>query len=173
MDGSRTTSRAGSRLNNMRVGTKIVLAVAIVAVVALVTAGVAWQRMGSLDDRVQGLKADNITRLDALVGLQNGMSDMYRALFLYQGAQSAAEKTKYEKGTKDGQAAVDTAGDQYVSSPDPPPPGRPRPRRSVAPGRSTRRWSTCCSSRTPHQPGSPCPPPWPTSTRCGATPRTP
>ncbi|GIM96748.1 methyl-accepting chemotaxis protein [Paractinoplanes toevensis] len=119
MDGPATTSRTGNRLNNMRVGTKIVLAVAVVAVVALVTAGVAWQRLGSLDDRVQGLKADNITRLDALVSLQNGMSDMYRALFLFQGAQSAAEKTQYKEATKAGQAAVDTAGDQYVSAPDP------------------------------------------------------
>ncbi|MFI5889652.1 methyl-accepting chemotaxis protein [Actinoplanes sp. NPDC051513] len=107
------------RLNNMRVSAKIFLAVAVVALVAVVTAGVAWARLGSLDVRVQGLKTSNITRLDALVNLQNGMSDMYRALFLYQGAQSAAEKTQYAKLTKDGQAAVDSAGTQYASSPDP------------------------------------------------------
>jgi methyl-accepting chemotaxis protein len=107
-----------NRLNDMRVGTKIILAVAVVAVVALGTAGVAWARLGSLDVRVQNLKANNITRLDALANLQNGMADMYRALFLYQGTQSATEKAQDEKLTKDGQAAVDAAGNQYVSAPD-------------------------------------------------------
>jgi methyl-accepting chemotaxis protein len=114
-----TTPRVGNRLDNMRVGTKIIMAVAVVALVAMVTAGVAWQRLGSLDHRVQGLKADNITRLDALVNLQNGMSDMYRALFLFSGAKTAAERTQYEEGTKAGQSAVDAAGTQYVSAPDP------------------------------------------------------
>jgi methyl-accepting chemotaxis protein len=89
-------SARANRLNNMRVSAKIVLAVAVVAVVAMGTAGVAWARLGSLDVRVQGLKTANLSRLDSLVSLQNGMSDMYRALFLYQGAQSAAEKTQYE-----------------------------------------------------------------------------
>jgi methyl-accepting chemotaxis protein len=119
MNAPATTSRGGSRLDNIGVATKIAFAVAVVALVAVVTAGVAWARLGSLDDRIQGLKTDNITRLDALVGLQNGMSDMYRALFLYQGAQSAAQKTEYEKAAKDGQAAVDEAGAQYVAAPDP------------------------------------------------------
>ncbi|WP_127503001.1 methyl-accepting chemotaxis protein [Actinoplanes solisilvae] len=107
-----------NRLDDLRVGTKIVLAVAVVAVVAVVTAGVAWARLGSLDDRIQGLKHDNITRLDALVGLQNGMSDMYRALFLFQGARTAAEKAQYEKLAKDAQAEVGAAGDRYVAAPD-------------------------------------------------------
>jgi methyl-accepting chemotaxis protein len=119
MNGPATSTRAGNRLDNMRVSTKIVLAVAVVALVAVVTAGVAWSRLGSLDVRVQNLKANNITRLDALVNLQNGMADMYRALFLYTGAQTAADKTADEKLTKAGQDAVDTASGQYVAAPDP------------------------------------------------------
>ncbi|MFC7531940.1 methyl-accepting chemotaxis protein [Actinoplanes sp. GCM10030250] len=107
-----------SRLNNLRVGTKIVVAVAVVAIVAVVTAGVAWSRMGSLDSGVQRLQAGNITRLDSLVVLQNGMADMYRGLFLHQGAQSEAEKTNFEKEVKDAQQAVDTASAQYASVPE-------------------------------------------------------
>ena len=119
MNGPATSTRNGSRLDNLPVSTKIVLAVVVVAVVAMVTAGVAWARLGSLDVRVQQLKSSNITRLDALVNLQNGMADMYRALFLYQGAQTAADKAADKKLSKAGQDAVDTAGNQYVSAPDP------------------------------------------------------
>jgi methyl-accepting chemotaxis protein len=114
-----TGTRGSNRLDDMRVSTKIVLAVAVVAVVAVVTAGVAWSRLGSLDVRVQKLKAENITRLDALVNLQNGMADMYRALFLYQGAQTAADKTQDKDLAKAGQAAVETAENQYLSVSDP------------------------------------------------------
>ncbi|WP_250006875.1 methyl-accepting chemotaxis protein [Actinoplanes sp. M2I2] len=119
MSGPANTPRVGNRLDNMGVGAKIIAAVAVVALVAMVTAGVAWARLGSLDERIQGLKDDNITRLDALVNLQNGMSDMYRGLFLYQGAQTTAQKNQYEDEAKAGQAEVDKAGDQYVSAPDP------------------------------------------------------
>ena len=93
------------KLNDLRVGTKIALAVAVVAVVAVLTAGVAWSRMGSLDDRVQRLQTSNIARLDALVTLQDGMADMYRGLFLYQGGASAADRTMYQKQVKDAQRA--------------------------------------------------------------------
>ncbi|MDY7084557.1 MAG: methyl-accepting chemotaxis protein [Actinomycetota bacterium] len=113
-----STSGSGGRLNNMGVGSKVIAAVAVVAVVALGTAGVAWMRLGSLDDRIQGLRGNNITRLDALVGVQDGMADMYRGLFLFQGAQTAAEKNQFENETKAGQAAVDAAGDRYVAAPD-------------------------------------------------------
>jgi methyl-accepting chemotaxis protein len=115
---SATAPTIRSRAGGLRVGTKIVLAVAVVAVVAVVTAGVAWSRLESLDNRVQALKTDNITRLDALVSLQNGMSDMYRGLFLYQGAQSAAEKKTYRELTHTAQDAVNSAGAQYLSAPD-------------------------------------------------------
>ncbi|WP_250036440.1 methyl-accepting chemotaxis protein [Paractinoplanes maris] len=118
MNGPASTSRAGSRLDNLGVGAKVIVAVAVVAVVALGTAGVAWARLGSLDDRIQGLKAENLTRLDALVGVQNGMADMYRGLFLYQGAQTAAQKDQYEEEAKAGQAVLDAAGDRYVAAPD-------------------------------------------------------
>src|ERR1700710_301111 len=94
------------RAGSLRVGTKIVLAVAVVAVVAVLTAGVAWWRMGSLDNQVQSLKAQNITRLDALVSLQDGLSDMYRGLFLFTGAQNATDKKSYQEATKAGQAEV-------------------------------------------------------------------
>ncbi|MCM4081019.1 methyl-accepting chemotaxis protein [Paractinoplanes hotanensis] len=119
MSASAKTPRAGSRLNDLGVGAKVILAVAVVALVAVVTAGVAWARLGSLDDRIQNLRTTNIARLDALVTLQDGMSDMYRGLFLYQGAQTAAERTTHKDSVKAGQAAVDAAGDQYVSAPDP------------------------------------------------------
>ncbi|GAA2863823.1 chemotaxis protein [Actinoplanes cyaneus] len=106
------------KLNNLRVGTKIVTAVAVVAIVAVVTAGVAWSRMESLDDHVQRLQNGNISRLDALVTLQDGMADMYRGLFLYQGAQNATDKADYEKQAKQAQQAVDDAGTRYVAVPD-------------------------------------------------------
>ncbi len=108
-----------TRLGDLKVGTKIVLTVLVVAVTAVLTGGVAWWRLGSLDDRIQGLRTDTIHRLDALVELQNGMSDMYRGLFLHSGAQSAAEKSQFEDETKAGQDAVDAAAGRYAAAPDP------------------------------------------------------
>ena len=113
-----TAPSARGRAGSLKVGTKIVLAVAVVAVVAVVTAGVAWWRMGSLDDQVQSLKANNITRLNALVNLQDGLSDMYRGLFLYSGAQTPDMKKQYEEATKTGQAEVDANGGVYLGAPD-------------------------------------------------------
>ncbi|WP_205752035.1 methyl-accepting chemotaxis protein [Cryptosporangium phraense] len=113
-----TSSRGvASRLTDLRVGTKIVLTVAVVALVALVIGGGAWSRLGSLDDRIQGLKSTNIARLNNLVVLRGGMSDMYRSLYLYQvttGTQQAGFKSQVLAAQK----AVDDAGDAYVATPD-------------------------------------------------------
>ena len=106
-----------SRFGNMRVGTKIVMTVAVVAVVALITGGVAWSRMGSLDNQIQDLKSKNISRLNSLVAIQGGLSDAYRGLFVYE-ATPAAQKPAAETDTKAGQAAVDAAWADYVATPD-------------------------------------------------------
>jgi methyl-accepting chemotaxis protein len=119
MNGSAGPATSRRRLDDLRVGTKIVLAVTVIAVVAVVTAGVAWSRMGSLDNRVQSLRANNISRLDALVSIQDGMSDMYRALFIFKLVTTKADKTKFEDLSKAGQAEVDAANQLYDAAPDP------------------------------------------------------
>src|SRR4051812_43673522 len=97
------------RIGNLRVGTKIILTVLVVAAIAAVTSGLAWSRMGSLDDKVQGLRTTNISRLDSLVQLQNGMADMYHGLFLFEVTRTAAEKSQYKAEAKAAQTIVDQA----------------------------------------------------------------
>ncbi|HEX9998957.1 MAG TPA: methyl-accepting chemotaxis protein [Actinoplanes sp.] len=118
MSGSATAQTSRRKFADLKVGTKIVLAVTVIAVVAVVTAGVAWTRMNSLDGRVQGLRTNNITRLDALVTLQNGMADMYRALFIFKLVTTDADRAKYADETRKAQAEVDTASTSYQAAPD-------------------------------------------------------
>ncbi|SHN48150.1 MCP four helix bundle domain-containing protein, partial [Cryptosporangium aurantiacum] len=105
------------RFADLRVGTKIIVTVAVVAVIMLVIGGLAWSRMGSLDDRIQGIESSNIARLNNLVAVRGGLSDSYRGLFVYKASPAAAQPAA-KTATQDGQAAVDEAWDAYMSTPD-------------------------------------------------------
>ncbi|MFG1928672.1 hypothetical protein [Cryptosporangium sp. NPDC048952] len=59
------TRKNSGRRGRLSVGTKFTATVSV-ALVALVTAGVARSRLGSLDDKVQNLKEANIARLSSL-----------------------------------------------------------------------------------------------------------
>ncbi|SHN40196.1 MCP four helix bundle domain-containing protein, partial [Cryptosporangium aurantiacum] len=108
----------GARFADLRVGTKIIATVAVVAVIMLVIGGLAWSRMGSLDDRIQGIKSTNIARLNNLVAVRGGLADAYRGLFVYKASQPAAQPAAEEEA-KAGQAAVDEAWAAYIATPDP------------------------------------------------------
>ncbi|MFB9317957.1 methyl-accepting chemotaxis protein [Cryptosporangium minutisporangium] len=99
-------------------GTKIVLTVTVVAVVMLIIGGLAWTRLGSLDDRIQHIKNSNISRLNNLVEVRGGLSDSYRGLFVHRVSPAAAQPGA-ETQAKAGQAAVDEAWSAYMATPDP------------------------------------------------------
>ncbi|SHN48257.1 methyl-accepting chemotaxis protein [Cryptosporangium aurantiacum] len=111
-------SGPSGKLRNLSVGAKVLAAVLVVALIALLTGVVAWQRIGKLDDEVQTMKSTNIARLNSLVELENALADQYRTLLRYNLATTAALKTEYEQAVKDAQAGVDAAGADYVSTPD-------------------------------------------------------
>ncbi|GAA0241007.1 methyl-accepting chemotaxis protein [Cryptosporangium japonicum] len=104
--------------SDARVSTKIILTVAVIAVVAAVIGSVAWSRMSSLDDRVQGLTSKNIARQASLLELRDGISDMYRALYLYQ-VTNGTDKAGFKAEVPKAQSEVDAALEHYRSTPDP------------------------------------------------------
>ncbi|WP_345733964.1 methyl-accepting chemotaxis protein, partial [Cryptosporangium minutisporangium] len=112
-------SGPSGRLRNLSVGAKVLSAVLAVALIALITGGLAWQRLGTLDDEVQGMKGTNISRLNNLVKLEHGLSQQYRNLLRWRLATTDADRTQYEQAVKGSQAAVDAAGQAYVATPDP------------------------------------------------------
>ncbi|WP_210417369.1 methyl-accepting chemotaxis protein [Cellulomonas sp. Y8] len=82
------SARPSSRPSAVRRGAggiaaKILLSVAIMAVVALATGLLAVARLGSLDDQVQRIQAENVQRLDALVGIQQNLAATYKGTIRY------------------------------------------------------------------------------------------
>ncbi|WP_345730022.1 methyl-accepting chemotaxis protein, partial [Cryptosporangium minutisporangium] len=102
------------------VGPKILVAVAVMALVAVVTGAVAWSRLGALDDKVQTVKSTNISRLNHLVDMESAIAAMFRGFFLYNLPNiPAAEKATHKQTTKEAQADLDKALAAYSSTEDP------------------------------------------------------
>jgi methyl-accepting chemotaxis protein len=105
------------QLKNLSVGAKILVAVAVMAIVAAVTGGVAWTRLGSLHEKTASLESVNIERLNSLVDIEDGLANVYRGLAAYNlPTLSDAQRAGYEKETKDAQGRVDAALANYISS---------------------------------------------------------
>jgi methyl-accepting chemotaxis protein len=75
-------NRRGLRFASLRVGTKILLCVAVMSLVAMATGAVAWSRLGKLNGEVQTMQSSTIARLNLLVSLQARISDTYRGAYL-------------------------------------------------------------------------------------------
>jgi methyl-accepting chemotaxis protein len=104
-----------SRLSGLGVGQKILAAVLVVALVALVTGVLAWSRLGSLDERIQEVKTGNIVRLNALVDIEHGIALTYRGILQVYLTPTATASN--EQKVKAGEAEVDTALAQFKSRP--------------------------------------------------------
>ncbi|WP_073252514.1 methyl-accepting chemotaxis protein [Cryptosporangium aurantiacum] len=113
-----TKARRGG-FSSLGVGPKILVAVAVMALVAVVTGAVAWSRLGTLDDKVQNVKSTNISRLNNLVEMESAVAAMFRGFFLYNLPNiPAAEKAAHKQTTKDAEASLDEALAAYSSTED-------------------------------------------------------
>ncbi|ACU34342.1 methyl-accepting chemotaxis sensory transducer [Actinosynnema mirum DSM 43827] len=102
---------------NARVSVKILLAVGVVALVALVTGAVSWVRLDTLNEQVQGIKNESMVRQANLLRVQNATAAMYRGMYLFGTADSAEGKAEGEKLVKDAESELDAAGSAYTSTP--------------------------------------------------------
>lgn len=110
----KSNTSAGGRLSGLGVGQKILLSVAVVAVVALITGGLAWVRLGTLNNRIQELKNENIARLNAMVDLEASLTQMYRGIVnIYLEPTSTAS----EQQVKNGQTSVQKAFAEFQAHP--------------------------------------------------------
>ncbi|MFI5957360.1 methyl-accepting chemotaxis protein [Cryptosporangium sp. NPDC051539] len=113
-------SAFSGRFANLSVGMKIMSALAVMALVAVLTGAVAWSRMGALDDRIQQVKSTNIARLDQLVLIEGGIATLYRGLFLYNSKTTPpAELPTHKRAVKSAETVVDRALRGYLDSSDP------------------------------------------------------
>ncbi|SHM73597.1 methyl-accepting chemotaxis protein, partial [Cryptosporangium aurantiacum] len=106
------------RFAGLSVMHKIMVVVWVVALVAIITGGVAWVRMNTLDEKVQGLNRDNIYRLNQVTLMQGSLADMYVAFVLYNQTTVPAEKTTYENGVKAAQTSLNESFAAYQERPD-------------------------------------------------------
>ena len=65
------------------IAAKILLSVAIMGIVALATGAFAWTRLGSLDSQMQRIQAENVGRLDSLIGIQQSLAATYKGTIRY------------------------------------------------------------------------------------------
>ncbi|WP_231127455.1 methyl-accepting chemotaxis protein [Motilibacter aurantiacus] len=106
-----------TRIAGRRIGTKVMLAVLVSGLVAVVTGAVAWSRMGTLDDDVDSLRSENISRLGNLVEVQGAFSDFFRALYLME-ISTGEEKAEYAAAVEKAEADLDAAARGYATQPD-------------------------------------------------------
>ncbi|RMI14171.1 methyl-accepting chemotaxis protein [Cellulomonas triticagri] len=110
MPAGRSTPTPSARFSG--IAAKILLCVAIMGAVAVATGAVALARLGSLDQQMQRIQSENVTRLDALVGIQQSLAATYKGTIRYTtpgetfGSQTALQQTlDAEAGVSDSFAA--------------------------------------------------------------------
>ncbi|GAA0221753.1 hypothetical protein GCM10009539_03730 [Cryptosporangium japonicum] len=111
---STSGTESGGKLSGLGVGQKILMSVAVIAVVALITGGLAWQRLGTIDGKIQNLKNENIARLNALVDIEAGIAKLYRGIL---NIYVAPTDTTSQQQIKDGEAAVSAAFAEFQKHP--------------------------------------------------------
>ncbi|MBW0254314.1 methyl-accepting chemotaxis protein [Cellulomonas sp. PS-H5] len=117
------SARPSSRPSAVRRGAggiaaKILLSVAIMAVVALATGLLAVARLGSLDDQVQRIQAENVLRLDALVGIQQNLAATYKGTIRYTTPGETLGSDEALQQTLAAEDGVTEALAQYTAVPD-------------------------------------------------------
>ncbi|MEU8820924.1 methyl-accepting chemotaxis protein [Actinoplanes sp. NPDC048796] len=101
---------------NLKINRKIGVLVAVLAVAALGVGVIGINRMGTLNDELTAMKSKHVESMANLLGVQGGMSDMYRAMLLHNLGTDAASKADAIKLTKAADADIDTALEAYAAA---------------------------------------------------------
>ena len=113
MPGTVTPSPQRAMLSG--IAAKILLSVAIMGIVALATGAFAWSRLGSLDTQMQRIQAENVERLDALVGVQQSLAATYKGTIRYTTPGETLGSAEALQQTLDAEAGVTDSFADYAA----------------------------------------------------------
>ncbi|XVV16647.1 methyl-accepting chemotaxis protein [Actinoplanes sp. CA-131856] len=115
-----TTSTSGNSVTrwfaNMKINSKIGVLVAVLTVAALGVGVIGINRMSTLNDELETMKSKHVESMANLLGVQGGMSDMYREMLIYSLGASAAEKADAITQTKAADAEIDASLEAYSAA---------------------------------------------------------
>src|SRR5689334_21223457 len=94
---------------NLKINRKFGVLVAVLAAAALGVGIIGINRMGTLNDELMAMKSKHVESMANLLGVQGGMSDMYRDMLIYNLGATPAAKADAVKQTKTADAEIDTA----------------------------------------------------------------